>query len=165
MDDDVPSVIYELQLVYFQLLICCYTLLKIKKKNDTNNMFRYPSTICTYAGLTVPKPFCFRRLIETNTKSSSPVTAPTIVPSLNHNVQPPSDPIIASVLHPRQNARPGRLLLENVNNRPQTMDRGTQANTDDVQDDVSDRHSVTVITEAPSTSHNDPVMNDLVSIR
>lgn len=88
--------------------------------------------------------FCVYRLIESETKS------PT-VSNFHHQVQPPSDPIIASVLHSRQNPRPGRLLLENVNNRPQTMDRGTQANTDIVE-----------ITDTPSTS-NDPTSNELVS--
>ncbi|VVC41435.1 Hypothetical protein CINCED_3A023030 [Cinara cedri] len=99
-------------------------------------------------------------LIESDAKPSSPATAPTVIPSLHHHhVQPPSDPVIASVLQPRQNPRPGRLLLENVNNRPQTMDRGTQANTEDARDNVHDGPSA-VITEAPSTSSNDTIIND-----
>ncbi|XP_050524720.1 uncharacterized protein LOC126896192 isoform X3 [Daktulosphaira vitifoliae] len=83
------------------------------------------------------------RLIDTETKS-------TIL--TNHQVQPPSDPAIASVLHPRHNPRPGRILLENVNNRPPTMDRGTQAN--EAANVVLDNN------DAPSTS-NEPTNNEL----
>lgn len=110
-----------------------------------------------------------RRLIDTDARPSSStainaaaaaaVVAASTVPSglLNHHVQPPSDPIVASVLHPRQNPRPGRLLLENVNNRPQTMDRGTQANAADPD--------VTVGAAPPSTSNEPPTNNELVSAR
>ncbi|XP_050524719.1 uncharacterized protein LOC126896192 isoform X2 [Daktulosphaira vitifoliae] len=84
-----------------------------------------------------------KRLIDTETKS-------TIL--TNHQVQPPSDPAIASVLHPRHNPRPGRILLENVNNRPPTMDRGTQAN--EAANVVLDNN------DAPSTS-NEPTNNEL----
>ncbi|XP_025414356.1 uncharacterized protein LOC112686345 isoform X3 [Sipha flava] len=105
-----------------------------------------------------------KRLIDTDTRPSSStaittaaaaaVVAASTVPSglLNHHVQPPSDPVVASVLHPRQNPRPGRLLLENVNNRPQTMDRGTQANAAEAD--------VAAGTAPPSTS-NDPTNNEL----
>ncbi|XP_060849473.1 uncharacterized protein LOC132928669 isoform X2 [Rhopalosiphum padi] len=102
-----------------------------------------------------------KTLIETEKRSSSSpsftttattaISAAAVAAAALHNVQPPSDPFIASVLHPRQNPRPGRLLLENVNNRPQTMDRGTQANTDG---------PVEVITEAPTTSDG-PTNNEL----
>lgn len=93
------------------------------------------------------------RLIETETKSSSSNSTITTASNLHHH--PPSDPIIASVLHSRQNPRPGRLLLENVNNRPQTMDRGTQASVDTAD---------SVITEAPSrSSSNEPTHTELVS--
>ncbi|XP_025194899.1 uncharacterized protein LOC112594359 isoform X3 [Melanaphis sacchari] len=86
------------------------------------------------------------------TKATTAISAAAVAAAtLHHNVQPPSDPFIASVLHSRQNPRPGRLLLENVNNRPQTMDRGTQANTDG---------PVEVITEAPTTSDG-PTNNEL----
>lgn len=111
-----------------------------------------------------------RRLVETETKQSSPSTnitgttaaaavAAAALTGLNHQ-HSPSDPVIASVLHSRQNPRPGRLLLENVNNRPQTMDRGTQANTDDSA-------LVEAIAEAPPppppSSSNDPTNSELVS--
>lgn len=117
-----------------------------------------------------PKNFIYQNgyhstLIESEKRSSSSsspsftTTATTAISAaavaaaaLHHNVQPPSDPFIASVLHSRQNPRPGRLLLENVNNRPQTMDRGTQANTDEP--------TVEVITEAPTTSDG-PTNNEL----
>lgn len=107
-----------------------------------------------------------RRLIETETKQSLPSTnnagttaaaaAAAALTGFNHH-HSPSDPIVASVLLSRQNPRPGRLLLENVNNRPQTMDRGTQANTDDSA-------PVEAVAEAlpPSTS-NDPTNSELVS--
>ncbi|XP_022183599.1 uncharacterized protein LOC111043092 isoform X2 [Myzus persicae] len=88
---------------------------------------------------------------STNTAITAAAVAAAAVSQLHHNVQPPSDPFIASVLHSRQNPRPGRLILENVNNRPQTMDRGTQANTDSPAD---------AITEAPTTS-NGPTNNEL----
>jgi len=99
-------------------------------------------------------PSSFSSSTTTSTAITAAAVAAAAVSQLHHNVQPPSDPFIASVLHSRQNPRPGRLLLENVNNRPQTMDRGTQANTEG---------SAEVITEAPTTS-NGPTNNELVSM-
>ncbi|XP_050424101.1 uncharacterized protein LOC126835504 isoform X2 [Adelges cooleyi] len=103
-------------------LIYLQLLVYILLKNQQKNMFR---------------------LIETETKSTAVTT--------QLQVQSPSDPAIASVLHPRHTPRPGRILLENVNNRPQTMDRGTQANTATTILDTND---------TPSTS-NEPTNNEL----
>lgn len=126
-------VVYDLELIYAAMLF--YLVLKQQEKS----MFQYHNAF-TF------QPLFICRLIETETKS------PTANSNIHHlNVQPPSDPIIASVLHSRHNPRPGRLILENVNNRPQTMDRGTQANSD-----------TSASTDVPSTS-NDPTNNELVS--
>ncbi|KAE9539413.1 hypothetical protein AGLY_004665 [Aphis glycines] len=150
--DNVPYP-YDLQLVCLHLLI--YLLWKDheeKHHNNNNNNNNKNNTITL-------KLIESEKRSSSSSSSSSPSFATTAISAaavaaaaLHHNVQPPSDPFIASVLHSRQNPRPGRLLLENVNNRPQTMDRGTQANTDEP--------TVEVITEAPTTSDG-PTNNEL----
>ncbi|XP_016659866.1 uncharacterized protein LOC100165400 isoform X2 [Acyrthosiphon pisum] len=143
--DDVP-LLYDLQLMCLHLLI--YLLWKDHDEKHNNNK---NNNIMTFKLIESEKRSSSSSTTTTNTAITAAAVAAAAVSQLHHNVQPPSDPLIASVLHSRQNPRPGRLLLENVNNRPQTMDRGTQANTDG---------SSEVITEAPTTS-NGPINNEL----
>lgn len=182
------SAVNELQLFVYVLQLLVYELLKnleTNRNNDRNERitfrqrtYAYPRLLSVRSSGTFLKKcltnrngvLCLRRLVETETKQSFPstnitgttaaVAAAAALTGLNHH-HSPSDPVVASVLHSRQNPRPGRLLLENVNNRPQTMDRGTQANTDDSA-------LVEAVVEAmpppspPSTSH-DSTSSELVS--